>query len=128
MTASFPHRSRTVLNRSRIMANRTRTLRNRSCTVLNRSGYCPLSNSDFGMSRSSIFRMSKMGGGVGTRHPGQTNFGSGRTFGRVTTPGSVSLLTSHNFRTQFTRRQGGFAVGCSKPSPVYTAFFSSSTG
>jgi len=50
-----------------------------------------------------------MGGGSrnGTP-PGPTTVRSGRTFGRVTTPGSDPLLTSHNSRTHFTKRQGDF--------------------
>jgi len=42
-------------------------------------------------------------GGVPERDPPRTDhFRSGRTFGRVTTPGSDPLLTSHNSRTHFT--------------------------
>ena len=67
---------------------------------------CP-SHSDFDILRSSLFRMGKMGAGPVTGPPWTDHFRSGRTFGRVTTPGSDPLLTSHNSRTHFTKRRGG---------------------
>ena len=45
------------------------------------TGCGPRSNSDLGMSRSSIFRMGKMGGGGEIHPPGPTSFRSGRTRG-----------------------------------------------
>jgi len=73
---------------------------------------CP-SHSDFDILRSSIYRMGKMGGGSVTDPPGPTCSRPGRTFGRVTTPGSDPLLTSHNSRTHFTIVNDGgiFSVG-----------------
>ena len=68
---------------------------------------CP-SHSDIDILRSSLFRMGKMGGVPVTGPPRTDHFRSGRTFGRVTTPGSDPLLTSHNSRTHFTKRQGDF--------------------
>ena len=68
---------------------------------------CP-SHSDFDILRSSIYRMGKMGGGSRNGTPRTDHFRSGRTFGRVTTPGSDPLLTSHNSRTHFTKRRGNF--------------------
>jgi len=50
----------------------------------------------------------KWGGGPVTGPPGPTTFRFGRTFGRVTTPGSDPLLTSHNSRIHVTKRQGDF--------------------
>jgi len=74
------------------------------------TGRGPLSNSDFGMSRSSIFRMGKVGGGVEIRHPRTDHF-----------PFRPDIRTSHNSRNSsrfdesrgvsrcaFTKRLGDF--------------------